>query len=72
MFRCSACTNVIEGAYFGNESFILKICFTNKTMITICMCGWGMLGQTGKQAMYLTPEWEVSAASGPPTWPVVM
>lgn len=27
-----------------------------------------MLGQTGKQAMYLTPEWEVSAASGFPSY----
>ena len=53
---------------FGNDSFNLKIRLMNKTvMVTICMCGWGMLGQTGKRAMYLTPEWEVSAASGSPS-----
>ena len=56
----------------GDDSFYLKLCFMNKmVMVTICMCGWGMLGQTGKQAMSLTHEWGLSADTGPPTWPLV-
>lgn len=55
----------------GNDSFNLKICFMNKAvMITICMCGWGMLGQTGKQGDVFDLEWDMSAATYPPR-PVV-
>lgn len=51
----------------GNDSFNLKLCFMNKTvMVTVCMCGWGMLGSTGKQAVSWTREWGVLADSGSP------
>lgn len=56
MFRCSACSDVIEALILGNDSFHLKRRFMNKAvMITICMCGWGMLGQTGKQGDVFDP-----------------
>lgn len=51
----------------GNDSFNLKLCFLNKTvMVTVCMCGWGMLGSTGKQEVSWTREWGVLADSGSP------
>lgn len=59
MFRCSACMNVPEGAYSRDDCLNLRICFMNKMiMVMICMCGWGMLGQTGKQAGKGRGPWE--------------